>query len=79
MKPELVIIDSFSVVGLSTRTKNTDEMNSATSRIGKLWDSFYKTDLARKTNLIYGVYSNYESNEHGLYTLVVLELWQEVW
>ena len=38
-------------------------MNSATSRIGKFWDSFYMTDLARKTNLIYGVYSNYESND----------------
>ena len=71
MKPELVKINSFSVDGLSTRTKNSEEMNSATSRIGKLWDSFYKTDLARKTNLIYGVYSNYESNEHGLYTLTV--------
>ena len=52
MKPELVKIDSFSVVGLSTRTKNSDEMNSNTSRISKLWDSFYKTDLARKTNLL---------------------------
>jgi predicted transcriptional regulator YdeE len=40
MQPELKTIQTFSITGLKVRTKNADEQNPATARIGPLWGSF---------------------------------------
>ncbi|UCU99484.1 GyrI-like domain-containing protein [Acidovorax radicis] len=65
---------AFSVAGLSVRTRNSDEMNPATARIGDLWERFFSQSWERSLpargaadDRIFGVYSGYESNEHGAF------------
>lgn len=68
--PEVKYVDEFSVTGISTRTQNSDEMNSATAKIPALWQEFRTSDLANSP-MIYGVYSAYSSDVNGFYTLTV--------
>ncbi|ATH08884.1 hypothetical protein BIY24_13285 [Halobacteriovorax marinus] len=66
MKVE-TINESKLVYGLTTRTKNENEMNQETAKIGNLWGSFYSevAPLLNKEELVYGVYSSYESDHSG--------------
>ena len=66
--PSLRFIDSFKVMGLSTRTQNSDEFNEKTSKLPSLWQKFYCSDLAANAT-IFGVYSDYESDANGPYTV----------
>ena len=74
-QPKLISIDHFNVTGLSVRTSNREEFNPETATLPELWQRFYSEDLANKIpnrisdSPIFGVYSNYESNADGLYTL----------
>ena len=70
-EPTLTHIDSFIVSGVSVRTKNSDEFNQATAKLPDLWNRFYTTMLAdlQPGSPIYGVYSDYESDANGLYTV----------
>lgn len=61
-------IASFIVKGFSVRTKNQDEMNPKTAKLPALWQQFFASELANTTS-IFGVYSDYESNEDGFYTV----------
>lgn len=70
LKPKLQQIESFIVKGISTRTKNSDEFNEATAKLPKLWQQFYSEGFDTNQE-IYGVYSNYESDMNGLYTVTV--------
>lgn len=63
-------IESFIVTGFSVRTKNSDEFNKKNARLPKLWHQFYTSDLAANTD-IFGVYSNYDSDVNGFYTVTV--------
>ena len=71
--PTAVRIPAFSVAGIAVRTSNTEEMNPAIARLGALWGRFFSESWERKLpsrgddGRIYGVYSNYESNEHGAF------------
>ncbi|PWY54880.1 transcriptional regulator [Legionella qingyii] len=69
--PQLIQIESFTVMGLSERTYNSNEFNPQTAKIPELWQRFYALQIpAKKSNsLIYGVYSDYESDSNGLYTV----------
>jgi predicted transcriptional regulator YdeE len=58
------------VTGLSTRTQNTDEFNEKTAKLPSLWQQFYSSDLAANAN-IFEVYSDYESDANGLYTVTI--------
>jgi predicted transcriptional regulator YdeE len=70
---EQVTLDRFSVIGLSARTKNSDEMDPKRAKIGKLWQEFQnrltRQDIQPVT--VYGVYSNYASNQHDGYDVTV--------
>ena len=68
--PTLKYVEGFAVTGLSTKTQNTDEFNEKTAKLPSLWQQFYSSDLAANTN-IFEVYSNYESDANGLYTVTV--------
>ena len=71
LTPELVTIDGFSVVGLKVRTKNDNELNPKTAQLQRLWEQFF-TDKVMNQNpesAMYGVYSDYESDCNGLYTV----------
>ena len=69
--PESIQIPAFSVAGITARTRNSEEMDPATARIGALWERFFSQSWERQLpgrgddGRIFGVYSGYESNEHG--------------
>lgn len=63
-----VSIESKTITGLQTRTKNSDEMNSDTQKIGALWGRFINTYAPPFPH--YGVYSNYASDMHGEFNVL---------
>lgn len=68
--PILKYVESFTVTGLNVRTQNSDEFNEKTAKLPSLWQQFYSSDLAANAN-IFEVYSDYESDANGLYTVTV--------
>jgi predicted transcriptional regulator YdeE len=62
-------VSGFDVVGFSTRTKNEDESNPSTAKIGQLWDIFYSQAASKlgADSLAYGVYCNYETDHSGMF------------
>ena len=71
--PTPLRIPAFSVAGIAVRTRNSEEMNPAVARLGGLWNRFFSQSWERKLpsrgddGRIFGVYSGYESNEHGAF------------
>lgn len=71
--PASIQIPAFSVAGIAVRTRNSEEMNPAVARLGDLWSRFFSQSWERKLpsrgddGRIFGVYSGYESNEHGAF------------
>jgi len=69
-------IPSKIISGIAVRTTNALEMNPDTASIGKLWDRFYTNSIAddivlpKAPELIYGVYTQYESDHNGEYTIL---------
>lgn len=63
MKVE-ILKEPVTVYGLSIRTKNENEMNRETAKIGSLWESFFSrvSPHLNETEKVYGVYSSYESD-----------------
>lgn len=75
-QPSLDNAPGFVVVGLTTKTTNADETSTKNGRIGPLWRNF----LSQGDHLIPGepdrsaifsVYTDYESDETGPYTVVL--------
>ena len=60
-------IEEKIIYGISTRTKNSNEMNPETAKIGAIWQKFDSTvDVNYKDGeRVYGVYYNYESDANG--------------
>ncbi|WP_392537211.1 GyrI-like domain-containing protein [Legionella sp. 227] len=70
IKPQQIKVEAFTVTGLSVRTKNADEFNSKTAKLPELWQRFYASPISIKSRSpIYGVYSAYESDHNGFYTV----------
>jgi len=73
MSPCIVQVPAFSVAGITVRTCNRDEAAPGCARIGALWDQFFSESWARRLpgpgadGRLYGVYSAYESGEHGAF------------
>ncbi|MDP3559472.1 MAG: GyrI-like domain-containing protein [Legionellaceae bacterium] len=70
MPPTLEYVESFTVIGVSVRTQNSDEFNEKTAKLPGLWQQFYSSDLANNAD-IFEVYSDYESDANGLYTVTL--------
>lgn len=70
IQPTLKYIEGFTVMGLSTKTQNTDEFNEKKAKLPSLWQRFYSSTLAGNVN-IFAVYSDYESDTNGLYLVTV--------
>jgi predicted transcriptional regulator YdeE len=70
MKP--VEIKSFNVHGIEISTTNEAEMESSTAKISGLWANFYKDHYGKMLigRPVYGVYTNYESDVNGRYSVV---------
>ena len=75
IEPTLTHLSAFTISGISVRTINQDEFNSNNAKIARLWDKFKADNIIDKiTNKIadtpvYGVYSDYESDFNGYYTV----------
>lgn len=73
MTPSLLTNPGFLVSGLSTRTRNSDEIAPAGGKIGPLWTDFFSRGVAEiipnrvPDEPIYGVYSAYESDASGAF------------
>lgn len=70
MNPQLKTFESFSVTGLATRTKNADEQNPLTAKIGPLWGQFFASGLFQpgpSSPNVVGVYDQYESDWNGAF------------
>ena len=69
---ELTIHEPIVVAGLSVRTTNGEETDPARARIPALWGRFFaEGHAARGQGPIYSVYSDYESDVNGAYTVLV--------
>ena len=69
-----VKLESKRIIGLKERTKNEDEMNLQRAKIGALWQNFFENimpTLGETPPTLYGVYSNYESDAHGEFDVLV--------
>ena len=66
-------LKSKTVQGLQVRTKNADEMIEDKAKIAPVWKKFYTEVLPTlgEGATVYGVYSNYESDENGAFDVLV--------
>ena len=65
-------IETRAVWGLSVRTRNAEEMQADTARIGQLWSDFaaqIAPNLAKGAR-VYGVYQGYESDAQGAFDVL---------
>ena len=60
-------IEEKIIYGISTRTKNSNEMNPETAKIGAIWQKFDSTVEVnyKDGERVYGVYYNYQSDANG--------------
>ncbi len=70
---EVTNLPEIKLAGLQIRTSNQKEMDPELQQIGSLWQRFYGelTNSGEIPECSYGVYSNYESDQHGEYDLTV--------
>jgi predicted transcriptional regulator YdeE len=79
MDKTTVNLNSFMLIGISTRTNNKKEMNQDTSKIGAMMKSYWSYQIANdfkyrvNPGVTYAVYTDYESDEHGDYTYFIGE------
>lgn len=79
MKKTLVNKSEIKLVGLKTRTNNSNEMNPEVAKIGALVGQFHRENIASQLShrthpgVILSVYTEYDSNEHGDYTYFIGE------
>ena len=69
---EITKIENIDVKGIAVRTDNASEMDSATAKIGPMWEKFYSEiapSLKDGAN-VYGLYTNYESDHNGTFDVV---------
>lgn len=75
MKYEEVILDKFTVVGISVRTTNQNYQSQ--SDITKLWEIFFRNGYLQQllpnkvSSDIYCIYTDYESDYTGEYTALL--------
>ena len=75
--PEQISINSKIITGIATRTTNKHESNPETASIPGLWSRFYAENIGGQgssgstSDIVYGVYTDYESDHNGAYTLII--------
>ncbi len=79
MTQEIVTLNGFTLEGIFCRTCNGDEMNPSTAKIGKTVQRFFQEGFMEKIKhpkepgVIYGAYTDYESDNTGAYTYFIGE------
>ena len=76
MSDKLTKVTEKKIIGIETHTNNQNEMNPSTAKIPGLWGKFFSEGLIKKIpnkidpNILLGVYTNYESDHTGEYSLI---------
>ncbi len=79
MKHRKIYIPKFTLIGLTVRTNNKNEMNPEVAKIGSLANYYWSNNVAKKIKhrlnpgVTYSVYTDFESDEHGEYTYFIGE------
>lgn len=74
MKKEISELGAITLVGLTVRTNNKNEMNPDAAKIAALAGSYWANQVANgikhrfQPGITYAVYTDYESDENGDYT-----------
>lgn len=68
-----VDVTAKTIYGLKERTTNSNEVSENNQKIAPLWGRFYEEVVPRlkEGTQLYGVYSNFESDEYGMYDVLV--------
>ncbi|WP_374073442.1 GyrI-like domain-containing protein [Bdellovibrio bacteriovorus] len=68
----VIKIQNRKISGISVRTKNANELDASTAKIGPLWGRFFETiaPSLSQDSIIYGVYYNYESDMNGEFNVL---------
>ena len=75
MKPSSRQIAPFRIAGIKVRTTNRDESSPDRAKLGSLWERFFQEGIPGKVanqvpgSAVYGVYSEYESDLNGEYSV----------
>ena len=75
--PEHTSTDTKTITGIATRTTNELELNPETASIPGLWSRFFAENIGEQisngysTDTVYGVYTDYETDHTGAYTLII--------
>ncbi|BBH23596.1 DNA-binding protein [Paenibacillus baekrokdamisoli] len=75
MNTHIVQKPEITLVGVTVRTTNAEEAGP-NRRLPQLWDTYFQSNLALQTDahnphLIYGLYTDYESDAAGAYTTLI--------
>lgn len=65
----------ITLTGVSVRTTNAEEMGP-NGRLSKLWETYFQSNMSEQkginnSHLIYALYTDYESDATGAYTVVI--------
>jgi predicted transcriptional regulator YdeE len=79
MSPKIVELDGFTLIGIEARTSNSNgKSNQVSGRavISEQWERFFKEGVFDRIPnkldpSIYGLYTDYESNRDGEFSLVI--------
>lgn len=76
LKEEIVELGAKTFVGIAVDTDFDTELNPETGKIGGHWDKFIQEDIYgkipnKKTENVYGLYTDVYPNEYGSYTLTL--------
>lgn len=80
MQKQQVWLPAITLVGLTTRTNNKNEMNPSTSKIGELAGLYWRNQIANNIQhrinpgVTYAIYTEFESDENGDYTYFIGEV-----
>ncbi len=76
MKPEIIDVAEMAIAGIDVRTSNGEEANAGTAKIPHLWQRFRQDGIiSRIPGAVphacpIGVYTRYESDHAGAFTLI---------
>ena len=79
MKKEKVKLGNLTLIGMTARTNNKNEINPQTSKIAQLAGTYWEKQIANQfkncinPGVTYSVYTEYESDENGEYTYFIGE------
>ncbi|NIK79114.1 putative transcriptional regulator YdeE [Paenibacillus castaneae] len=75
MSANIIINPALQLVGISARTTNNEE-GGPNGKLPELWNTYFRSSIAERIqanngHLLYGLYTDYESDASGAYTALL--------